>query len=191
MIDDRRVDELLRYVKFEDTGRYNLDYKRVMLDILRKKITVNERRTIIAQIGQRFDTVIYTNNDAAPIENVPNLGTVDYMNKMPAVFRHSKININLTMRSILSGIPLRVLDVLAAGGFLITNYQPEIAEHFEDWKDLIMVKSPEEIPVLIAHFLVEEDKRKEIALRGQKKVLEKFSYGRALSRILGQSNENY
>ena len=35
---------------------------------------------------------------------------------MPEVFRKSKINLNITLRSIISGISLRVYDILGAGG---------------------------------------------------------------------------
>ena len=79
-------------------------------------------------MGERFDTVLYTMPDAKHIEGVINLGIADYLTKMPQVFRRSKVNLNITLRSIISGIPLRVLDVLAAGGFLITTYQEEIDE---------------------------------------------------------------
>ena len=179
------VKRLREYIKFEDTGNYDLDYDRIVLDMLRKKVTVNERRHILEKMGERFDTVLYTMPDAKPIEGVRNLGIADYTTKMPLVFRRSKINLNITLRSIVSGIPLRVLDVLAAGGgFLVTTYQKEIDEYFENGKELVMARTPEEMIELTAYYLEHEDERKEIAQNGQKKVFDEFAYTKLLPKIL-------
>lgn len=179
-----KIKELKEYIKFEETGKYEIDYDNVMLDILRKKVTVNERHNILLEMGKRFDTVLYTMPGAKPIENVCNLGTANYMTKMPRVFHKSKVNLNITLRSILSGIPLRVVDILAAGGFLITNYQAEIAEHFIDGEELVMAFSPEDMIEKTGYYLEHEDERKEIARRGQEKVLRDFSYEKLLKEVL-------
>lgn len=184
IISGEKIKELRQYIKFESTGKYEIDYDNVILDILRKKVTVNERHNILREMGKRFDTVLYTMPGAKPIENVCNLGTADYMTRMPRVFHTSKINLNITLRSILSGIPLRVVDILAAGGFLITNYQAEIAERFEDGKELVIAWTPEDMIEKTAYYLSHEEERKEIARAGQKKVLSEFSYDRILSYIL-------
>lgn len=180
------IEDLRKYITFEDKGNFALDYDRVLLDILRKKVTVNERRNILTEMGKRFDTVLYTTPGARPIENVANLGMAHYITKMPAVFRRSKINLNITLRSILSGIPLRVLDIMAAGGFLLTSYNPEIANFFEDGEDLALATTPEEMVEKTAYYLEHEDERKAIARAGQQKVLEQFDYLKLLPVVLGE-----
>ena len=181
---NEKLDQLNKYINFEKTGRYELDYNEILLDILRKKVTVNERHNIMSSMGKYFDTVIYTNPDARPIEGVNNLGLANYTTKMPRVFHRSKINLNISLRSILSGVPLRVVDILAAGGFLITNYQAEIAEYFEDGKELVIAYTPEEMVEKAAYYLEHEDERKEIAINGQKKVYREFAYTKLLPEIL-------
>ena len=183
-ITSEHIKRLREYIRFEDTGNYDLDYDRVVRDMLRKKVTVNERRHILEKMGERFDTVLYTMPDAKDIEGVINLGIADYLTKMPQVFRRSKVNLNITLRSIISGVPLRVLDVLAAGGFLITTYQKEIDEYFENGKELVIAHTPEEMIELTSYYLEHEDERKAIAENGQKKVFEKFAYTKLLPKIL-------
>ncbi len=178
------ISELRKYIKFENSGKYEIDYDNVIRDILRKKVTVNERREILRQMGKRFDTVLYTMPGAKAVEGVCNLGVAEYMNKMPRVFHRSKINLNITLRTILSGIPLRVIDVLAAGGFLITNYQEEIAENFIDGEDLVIAYTPEDMIEKTAYYLEHEEERQQIALNGQKKVMDKFAYTKLLPEIL-------
>ncbi|WP_022756145.1 glycosyltransferase family protein [Butyrivibrio fibrisolvens] len=183
-ITNAHISNLLKYINFEKTGKYEMDYERVIRDILRKKVTVNERRNILLQMGQRFDTVLYTMPGARPIEGVCNLGVADYYKQMPRVFRRSKINLNITLRSILSGVPLRVLDIMAAGGFVITDYHKEIGEYFIDGEDLVMATTPQDMIEKTAYYLKHDTERQEIARKGQQKVFEKFAYTKLLPEIL-------
>ena len=185
-----KVKELRKYIKFEDTGKYEIDYDTVMLDILRKKVTVNERHNILSEMGKRFDTVLYTMPGAKKIDGICNLGVASYDEKMPRVFHRSKVNINISLRSILSGVPLRVIDILAAGGFLITNYQSEIAEYFVEGQDLVMAGTPEDMIKKTAYYLENEEERKQIALNGQKKVFEGFAYTKLLPFILESNSKS-
>lgn len=184
VIDDELMGELHNWISFENTGKFNIDYDKVILDILRKKITILERRNILEELGRHFNTVMYTTPDAKEITGVRNMGLAGYMDEMPRVFHGSKININITMRCILSGIPLRVIDVMGAGGFLLTSYTPEIEENFIDGVDLAIARTPEEMILKAEYYLEHDDERKEIALNGQKKVYEKFAYGKLLQKIL-------
>ncbi len=183
-ITQAHIDRLREYINFESTGKYDINYDEVIRNILRKKVTVNERRNILTRMGQLFDTVMYTNPNAKPIENVCNMGLVSYTENMPMVFHRSKINLNITLRSITSGIPLRVLDILAAGGFALTSYTPEVEEYFVDGQDLAIARTPEEMYAKAKYYLEHEDERKQIALNGQKKVYENFAYTKLLPQIL-------
>ena len=183
-ITDAHINRIRQYVNFEKTGKYEIDYDNVIRDMLRKKVTVNERRNILTRMAENFETVIYTDPGAKPINNLCNMGIADYVKKMPVVFHRSKINLNITLRCITSGVPLRVLDVLAAGGFLITSYTPEIEEYFRDGQDLIIVRTPDEMIAKTAYYLEHEEERKEIALNGQKKVFDNFAYTKLLPKIL-------
>ena len=185
VIPDDLMSQLHDYIDFENTGKFRIDYDKVILDILRKKVTILERRSILEELGRRFDTAIYTTPDAKDIPGVRNMGFADYMSTMPHVFHRSRININITMRCITSGIPLRVLDVMGAGGFLLTSCNPEIEEHFTDGTDLSIARTPEEMIEKTTYYLEHEDERKEIAINGQKKVFEQFSYAKLLPRVLG------
>ena len=180
------IKKIRDYISFENSGKYDINYDEVILDMLRKKVTVNERRHILEKMGERFDTVLYTAGDVRPIPGICNLGYADYTTRMPRVFRRSKINLNITLRSIRSGIPLRVLDVLAAGGFLITTTNPEIEENFEDGYDLAIARTPEEMLAKAEYYLEHDDERQQIAINGQKKVFDNYAYSRLLPQIIGK-----
>ena len=99
------------------------------------------------------------------------MGPVEYFNEMPQVFRCSRINLNITLRSILTGIPLRALDVMGAGGFLISNYQSEIPEYFVPGEDLVVYEDYEDLCTKVEYYLSHESERREIAINGCRKVI--------------------
>ena len=50
------------------------------------------------------------------------------------VYTCSKINLNISLKGIEGGTPQRVMDIMGAGGFMMTNYCAETAELFEEDK---------------------------------------------------------
>lgn len=116
-------------------------------------------------------------------DNIIQKGPVNYMTQMPYVFKTSKINLNITLKCLQSGIPLRALDIMGCNGFLLSNYQPELAEYFSPNVDFIAYGSMEEAIDLATYFLTHEDERKKIALSGYEKVKQKFSYKRQLTQL--------
>ena len=95
---------------------------------------------------------------------------------MPGVFRYSKLNLCPTLKSIQSGIPLRALDIMGAGGTLFSNFQPELAEYFENEQDVIMYDSMEDAFAKADFYLNHNELREKIAVNGYKKICRDFTY---------------
>ena len=129
-----------------EDSKYDNDAASFAADLIRKKITVEERKSALIELSNRYATILYTDSKESEVFGIINYGYVEYDVKMPYVFNESAINLNITLKSIQSGIPLRVLDILACGGFLITNWQNEIEEYFEIGKELVTFNSLEDLP---------------------------------------------
>ena len=177
------IEELRGYVDFSIEPNFFLTFEQFIIDIINKKITVMERSRILEMLSEHFDVSLYTKSDTSHLSRVHNKGYIHYYDKMPEVFHNSKINLNITLRSIYTGIPLRVLDVLGCKGFLMTNYQEEIAEYFEDGKELVMYSSMEELLEKAAFYLKNDELRLQIAQNGYEKVKKEFNYKKQLSYI--------
>ena len=108
---------------------------------------------------------------------------------MPKVFRYSKINLNFTIPNIKSGLPLRIFDVLGAGGFLLTNYQAELPDYFEIGKDLACFESEAELVEKCSYYLTHEEERQQIAKNGYEKVKNCCSYRKRLKFMLEKIGE--
>lgn len=156
-----------------------------LTDYLSPHITYLERVKLLNLIAETFENTslhLFTQSrtsDLSPKVNVH--GGVNSITEMPFVFRQSKINLNITTRSISSGLSQRIWDVLACKGFLLTNYQPEIDLFFQDGYHLETYKSHEEMIDKIKYYLTHDNERKEIAQRGYQKVKENDS---VLNRVL-------
>lgn len=123
---------------------------------------------------------IYTTSNLSEIPKIHNRGIADSTTMMPKIFKCSKINLNMTNRPICSGLPQRIFDIMGAGGFLLTNYQPELPEYFEIGKELAIYESQEDLLEKIEYYLSHEDERKEIAANGQKAIKERHQYSMRL-----------
>lgn len=146
---------------------------------LSMQVSSLERIRTLAQIGQEFPVDLYTRSDTSDLAHIPGIrcrGGVTTHVEMPRVFSSSKINLNITMHSIRSGLSQRIWDILGCGGFLITNYQSEIPEYFTVGEDLECYENTAELLDKIAYYLDHEDERLQIAEQGLRKVKERHTY---------------
>lgn len=157
-------------------------------DAVNMKLTTRDREEALLCLSQNFDVTLYTNSKLPEkLLYSPRLvckGTVAYQTEMPLVFHNSKINLNITSRTIESGVSQRVFDILACGGFCLTNYQPEIATLFEDGKELVMYTDMEDMVMKVGYYLAHEEERLQIAQAGQEKVRNCFSIESRIAELI-------
>lgn len=151
--------------------------------VLARQVTALERFECLEKIGAMCDMDLYTYDKGVTIKGVTNHGPCDYYNDMPKIFRTSKINLNISLKSIKSGIPLRVLDIMGNGGFVITNYQEEMFNFFEPGVDFVYYTDEEDLISKIQYYLGNEEERLGIANNGCEKVRSNFSYLNKLKKM--------
>lgn len=185
-IDDLLTEDLLAQINtaYQKLGQTEISLEKYGLSsAIAKQITHIERITLLDTLGSLCKTDYYSHCQEAAIQNASYRGSVNYYTEMHKVFQCSKINLNPTLRCIQSGIPLRALDIMGCGGFLLSNYQPELAEYFKDGEDLILYTSLEDAVEKALYYLDKEDLRREISARGRQTVFTHFSYEKQLSEL--------
>lgn len=176
--------ELKQYIKVDIPDHYNMSYAQILSDMINAKITSNDRINLLSKAAEKHRLTIFSGSDTRMIKGAENGGIISYDTEMPGVFRTSKININISLRSIESGIPLRALDVMGAGGFLLSNYQSELAEYFVDGEDLVLFSDEEDMLKKIDYYLQHDNEREKIAINGYNKVKKLFDYKIQVEKIL-------
>ena len=185
MLTTEILEELQKYFRLEKSEGSFSDLGLIFqTTVLGFKIAEIERRRALLELSKYFKVHVYSNSDTSDFLNIQYCGSVDYWSQMPKVFRASKINLNMTIPNIKSGIPLRVWDILGSGGFLLTNYQAEIPYYFEEGKDLVCFDGIEDMRDKVRYYLSHEEERARIARSGYEKVKEHHTYVDRLSKIL-------
>ena len=151
-------------------------------------LTSLDRQLLLRFFSQTYDTALFTfqkkEEIAGRLPKVRVEASVDYRTEMPQVFAASKINLCPTLRCIPSGIPLRALDVMGCGGFLLIPAQPELLEYFVPNQDAGIYTSMEEAVDLAGYYLRHEEQRQQVALSGMEKVRVAFRIEDRLKQIM-------
>ena len=112
-------------------------------------------------------------------------GLVDSCNEAPLVYHGSKINLNMTLRTIRTGIPLRIFEIAEAGGFILTNYQQELMECFEPDKEIVIFGSMEEMEEKAQYYLTHEEERRQIAQAAERRLCAEHTLQSRIERLFG------
>lgn len=170
-------------INFPDSMK--VDTKAVIAQhIISVKVAEQERLRYLKALSEHFNVDLYTGSDTYSMPLIHNRGFAKTNTEMPIIFHQSKINLNLTAKSIRSGLSLRIFDVLGCEGFLITNYQAELPEHFNIGEDLEAYTSLDDLMGKCEYYLLHDKERQEIAHNGFEKVKKYHTYDIRLTQML-------
>lgn len=155
---------------------------------INRKITSEERIEYMTALGERFgknyNIKLFTLDSDFKLPGIQNMGIARYEDEMPYVFHDSRININISLRSIKTGIPLRCMDIMAYGGFLLTNYQTDFMYDFVPGEEFVYYENCDDMLKKTEYYLTHESERADIAKNGQQKVRDYFTIEKVLTRML-------
>ena len=152
--------------------------------MLNRKITSVERTQLIRKKKKKYPVKLYTKDKEFTAPGVTCMGQIDYYDAMPYVFKCSDINLNITLRSIQRGIPLRAMDIMGCGGFLLTNYQEDLLQFFTPGEDFVYYESHQDLLDRIGYYLKHEDERRRIAESAHRKVAADHTYDIRIRQML-------
>lgn len=186
-VDELITDYLLEEINnsFQKLGQSSVILNRRGLSYaIATEITHLERSFLLEELAELCDVRFYTTGTYSLSPKVKLCGPAKYHDEMPCIFRNSKLNLNPTLKCIQSGIPLRALDIMGAGGVLLSNFQPELAEYFEDGTDVIMYSSMEDAIDKADFYLRNDSLREKIAASGYLRVSEEFTYPSRIRQMM-------
>ncbi|MBR1930093.1 MAG: glycosyltransferase [Lachnospiraceae bacterium] len=148
-----------------------------------RKVTVEERKEVLQLLAANHSVHLYTTS-TTELEGVNRHKNVDYHREAPLVYANSKINLNITLRSILTGIPLRAFDIIGCGGFLLSNYQADFPECFEPEREFVFYNDYEDLQEKVTYYLNHDAQREHIARQGRERVRAEHTYLHRARHIL-------
>lgn len=191
ILEELLTDEIIAEFKAHLPGFYCYPFESYLTDrktmaqlYMGSKISAMERIRIMELLSQHFTVDLYTASDTSSLPRIHNYGLAKTMEEMPLIFNNSKINLNITSKSIRSGLPLRMFDILGCGGFMITNFQPELSECFTIGTDLICYENLDDLNEKANYYLYHANERQEIAENGLQTVKKYHTYPIRLEQML-------
>ena len=184
---DEIVDEIVEKCQLQLGDMYYQDFVQMVANTIGMEVSARERECVLRVLGSNFTVDLYSGSSLPQSLQglkIHEKGFADYQTEMPYIFHNSKINLNITSKTIETGIPLRVLDILSCGGFCLTNYQPEIARYFVDGEDLVMYSSMEDLVMKAAYYLEHEEERAQIARNGYEKLKKNHDLNKVMEEML-------
>lgn len=157
---------------------------RELFFLLATETTSRERYLAAKLLSKDFSVEIAGGESDGRLDKVRFLPYVDYYAQMPLCFSDSAVNLNITLKTIRTGVPLRVMDILACGGFCISNMQEEIFELFEVGEEVVVYSDLGDLYEKCGWYLSHPEERKVIAAKGLAAVRERCSFDPRLEGML-------
>ncbi|MHB1922488.1 MAG: glycosyltransferase family protein [Chitinophagaceae bacterium] len=103
--------------------------------------------------------------------------------KMYTIFSQSKMTLNIHGDQVAEAGNLRLIEATGSGTCLVTDYKPNIAQYFEEDKEIVTFRSAGEAIEKITFLLNNDQQRQAIAQASQRKVLKDFSFFERVKRF--------
>lgn len=155
---------------------------------INNQITRNERIILLRLMNQFCKVHLHSGERVEQLSDIPFLGPVTYSVEMPKVFRLSRINLCPTLRSIRSGIPLRAIDIIGAGGFILCNPQPELFDYFRPDVDIVCYQNIEDAVEKAKFYLSHEELRTQIQQNAYAVIQKHFTYPERITYMFQTAN---
>lgn len=177
------LDDLNVNYRKSSSGTFEMGKKELEF-MLACEATGRERYLALAVLSGHHQVDLYSTEKDTRLTKVTHKGYTDYYDQMPKIFHQSKINLNISLKTIRTGIPLRVLDSAGCGGFVISNFQEELAEHFVIGKECILYENLEDLCQKVTYYLAHDQQRMQIALAGRERVRRDFTFEDRMKQML-------
>ena len=139
---------------------------------------------LAARVGEQFG--MYGRECPENAEKFRYHGELHEGAELAGHYHGTEINVNITNRARTGGVPQKVWDVLACGGFLLSNYQADFEGLLVPGEDFVMYGSADELTELAEYYLEHPIERQELAQNGQRKVTENHTWEQRIEMLLGR-----
>jgi len=141
------------------------------------KVLLNKPALIYGDVGWTMESLV------GPLAHLYAGRSLDFKYETPWVYHQSKINLNIFNVQCVNSPTIRMFDVMACGGFLLTEYRPFIEERYKIGEELDVFRNPQELAEKTDYYLNHSDLRRKIAKAGQEKTLREDRYSERLPII--------
>lgn len=141
----------MAYVVFRETRRYRVERLRSILELPLAVFGIDDWHNYLPQ------EVVHS--------------PVAYFIETPNVYRNSAVNLSLATFQQEAALNQRLFDVPLCNGFVLSDWQEILADHFEPEREVITFRSDEELKDKVRYYLDHAEAREQITRRAQERIL--------------------
>lgn len=116
---------------------------------------------------------------------------VHYFDELPAFYRATAINVNQTSLQMRDAVNQRVFDCPAAGGFLITDDQPDLHDHFDVENEAVTYRDLDELADKVLYYRAHPEERKVVVGRARQRILDNHTHAHRLRDLEGMLKRQF
>lgn len=158
--------------------------RRQLIYLLACETTGRARITALQLLSKRFRTALWSSDTDDRLSETEKNPYTDYYEGMPGVFASSKINLNISLCAIEAGIPLRVLDIIACNGFVLTDWKMDMGEFFTPGESIETWSTLEELYTKVDFYAKNDSAREKIAGNAREILIRAFRFEDRLRAML-------
>ncbi len=117
-------------------------------------------------------------------------GEADWATDLPEAINGALVNVNVSKVMFDTGLGPRILEVLACGGFLLSNRNTMLASLFRDGRDLVFYEDLADLERKARHYLAHPEEARRIGAEGRRTVLARHTLAHRARRILAVLREH-
>lgn len=152
--------------------------------ILFAEASMQRRKEFIQALAELEPVVFGDPHWYKLVEDVALRPSIDPVRDLPALFRGSDVNLNVSAAQLPTGLNQRLWDVPGSGGFLLTDAQESVQEHFDTSKEMATYASFEEAVDKARYFSTHESERRQMAELAFERVDAEHRYEARLCQLL-------
>jgi hypothetical protein len=111
-------------------------------------------------------------------------GDLDHSTELPGAYAATKINVCIANGLIYNGVPSKLIDCLASGGFALSDPKDDLVRLFGRDVEAIFFRNADELNAKIEYFLPRRDERREIVHELRKTIERECRLERLFERVL-------
>ncbi|MEE9162666.1 MAG: glycosyltransferase, partial [Candidatus Neomarinimicrobiota bacterium] len=161
--------QFMAYVVFRETRRYR----------------VGRLTSLLAQPLAVFGIDDWKNYLPAEVVHKP----VAYFKETPSVYRSSAVTLSLATFQQETALNQRLFDVPLCNGFVLSDWQDSLAEHFEPEEEIITFRSDEELKDKVHYFLGHPSAREQVSRKARERVLAEHLMEHRVANMLERVTE--
>jgi spore maturation protein CgeB len=173
-----------RLLRWKSGTEVNFSSIEKILWIIEDEAMTRYRGDILLSLS-RFGVNLYGNPEMRDLETrgIRYCGWVDNRRELPKVYNATKINIALSISLLKDALNISVFNILASGGFMITNTRSDLLRLFRK-DEVVCFEDKMDLIGKVDYYLKNPKEREEIALQGQRRVLKEHTFLHRMKEVL-------